>query len=152
MSGAAYLTPEWREQLQRWAHEPLNCKWCGRNYREIDNVGRWYCMQHRQELPTDGHWPCCGKRAAPVTFAQRAGLYTEPELTGCTPSDHRAVRLPWQQMDSVPMYPAVAALVLHRTEAEAHPGEVRLPDVPAGTTFVARYDWRAAATATARQP
>jgi len=46
------------ELIDYWTREIFQCAWCYRNYREIENLGPWFCFQHVGRL-VDAQWSCC---------------------------------------------------------------------------------------------
>lgn len=113
-------------------YEPVNCARCAREYREIDNLGRFQCAMHPAEynfgncsLPISKriysryHWLCCG-RSQDTEDPHYEGM----RPIGCRPSDHMMFvgrySLTEPEDEEAPFFPLLEAVPLDVLEFAKH--------------------------------
>ena len=91
------LKGHWKNVVDVWRRNPIQCASCEILFYEINNVGRWQCWQHacRQEDQKGGitRWPCCGREGS--------------SAKGCVPADHRGKWTPYTTGQNLNMPSAV---------------------------------------------
>lgn len=132
-----YLTvsPEWSTQVRDWQETLCECKSCGRDFYEINNIGAWLCSQHVSiEVPVPGYnWSCCGKK-----FVSDSNHIVK----GCVPADHSASRAPYDEGDDISMPLPLANVVqlYKKSKAPLEGGKFAR-----NAHRVRRFDWKRAA-------
>lgn len=122
-----------RTIVQVWYSTILVCVRCQAEFREIANVGRWYCKMHtgdfivKRDVPK--HWSCCGQQ-----------YYGSP---GCVRADHTVHRMAYTTADNV-VVPVHFARGLFTLFPDSHTIESTEDDGGTANTVIPRFDMAAA--------
>ncbi len=72
------------------------CVHCRRQFRGMNNYGRWQCRYHPGRLGEDRQtWACCGASVNP-----RHPRFESAQVKGCLLCDHRATHMSWTDTDT----------------------------------------------------
>lgn len=122
---AAELTrvsyPALMDDLERWRQ----CSACHREFRELDNLGRWLCRYHPGTVDADGVWDCCGRTVHPHQYTSERWV-----PRGCHRCDHAdaesmgGVEFSGDEVATLPLL-LRGAVVPHLGAPEAMVGEQR---------------------------